>query len=214
MIPVCRHQVEQKRIRADAQSSTMKNLVASLCLFSALVVSACSYKCYSGFSSNSTKFNESETECLGNQCMTASQFLDRKGNVIKSILKSCANETLCGTNGSAAMENVKYRFYAKCCTGHLCNSDRYELVAEDPTPNGVKCPSAYCIGTFEECNSTKEINCTGSMNRCFKYSGQALFPGDTWKNVSTMGCTNYDACRNNFKNVISVPERPGIQLIC
>ncbi|KAM4015768.1 uncharacterized protein ACNLHF_002385 isoform 2-T2 [Anomaloglossus baeobatrachus] len=187
MVHVCRQQDEQKRIRKDAQSSTMKNLVTLLCLISALVVSASTYKCYSGFSINSTKCNESEIECLGDRCMTASQYLDRKGYMFKSILKSCANETMCGTNGSVAIENVKYRFYAKCCTGHLCNTDGYELIAEDPTPNGVKCPNAFCIGTFEECKSTKEINCTGSMNRCFQYKGQIHYPGDTWKNVSALG---------------------------
>ncbi|KAM4016423.1 uncharacterized protein ACNLHF_002753 isoform 2-T2 [Anomaloglossus baeobatrachus] len=192
----------------------MKSLIASLCFISALVVSALSYKCYSGFSSNSTKCNVSEIDCLGNRCMTCSQYLDRGGNMFKSILKSCANETMCGTNGSAALENIKYRFYTKCCTGHLCNTDEYQLITEDPAPNGVKCPSVYCIGTFEECNSTKEINCTGSMNRCFYFRGQARYPGDTWKNISAMGCTNYVACKYNFKNAISVPERSGAELIC
>ncbi|XP_075184724.1 uncharacterized protein LOC142256747 isoform X2 [Anomaloglossus baeobatrachus] len=192
----------------------MKNLVTLLCMISALVVSALTYKCYSGFSSNSTTCKESEVECLGNRCMTASQYVDRKGNVFKSILKSCANETFCGTNGSVAIKNAMYRFYVKCCTGHLCNTDGYELISEDPTPNGVKCPSAYFIGTFEKCNSTKEINCTGSMNRCFQYRGQARYPGDTWKNVSAKGCTNYIACKYNFKNIMAVPERPGIEIIC
>ncbi|XP_075183701.1 uncharacterized protein LOC142256076 isoform X2 [Anomaloglossus baeobatrachus] len=183
MIHVCRQQDTQKRIREATHSSKMKNLVASLCLISALVVSALSYKCYSCFATNSTKCNASEIECLGNRCMTTSQYYDRKVNMFKSILKSCANETMCGTNGSAAMDNIKYRFYAKCCTGDLCNTDGYELIPEDPSPNGVKCPFAYCIGTFEECNSTKEINCTGSMNRCFQYRGQVHYLGTERKGI-------------------------------
>ncbi|KAM4016425.1 phospholipase A2 inhibitor gamma subunit B-like isoform 2-T2 [Anomaloglossus baeobatrachus] len=193
----------------------MKNLVALLCMISALVGSASSYKCYSGFSPNSTTCKQSEIECLGNRCMTACQYVIRGGNMFKSILKSCANETMCGTNGSVATENIMYRFYAKCCTGHLCNTDEYELPPEDPTPNGVKCPTTYCIGTPEECNSTsKEMNCTGSMNKCFQFSGDVLYPEDTWKNVSGKGCTNDDACKYNFKNIIGVSERPGIEIKC
>ncbi|KAM4016933.1 uncharacterized protein ACNLHF_003089 [Anomaloglossus baeobatrachus] len=161
---VCRQEDEQKRIREDAYSSTMKYLVTLLCLISALV-SALSYKCYSGFLSNSTTCKESEIECLGDRCMTCSQYVDR-------------------------------------------------VIPEDPTPNGLKCSSVFCIGTFEECNSTEEMNCTGSMNRCFQYRGQVQYPGDTWKNVSAMGCINCIACRYNIKNIIAVPERPGMEIIC
>ncbi|KAM4016943.1 phospholipase A2 inhibitor and Ly6/PLAUR domain-containing protein-like [Anomaloglossus baeobatrachus] len=213
MVHACRTQDTQKRIREDAQSSTMKNLVTLLYMISALVVSASSYKCYSCFSTNSTTCKESEVECLGDRCMTCSQYVKRT-NMFRSILKSCANETMCGTNGSLAMENVKYRFSAKCCTGHLCNTDRYGLIAEDPTPNGVKCPSAYFIGTFEDYNSTKEMNCTGSMKKCFKFSGEVLHPGEIWKNYSAKGCANDDACKYNFLSAIGVAVRPRIELIC
>ncbi|KAM4016418.1 phospholipase A2 inhibitor and Ly6/PLAUR domain-containing protein-like [Anomaloglossus baeobatrachus] len=225
MIPVYSQQDEQKKIQEAAQSSTMKNLVALLCMISAIVSSALSYKCCSCFSGNSTTCKESEIECLGNRCMTTSQYVVRNEDVFKSILKSCANETLCGTNGSVTIGHLKLRFYAKCCTGHLCNIGGYELPVEDPTLNGVKCPFAYCIGTFDECNSTKEMNCTGSMNRCFQFTGQMLLPdkqyvcpkgfyADTWKNVSGKGCTNDDACKYNFQNVIGVSERPGIEIKC
>ncbi|KAM4016934.1 uncharacterized protein ACNLHF_003090 [Anomaloglossus baeobatrachus] len=192
----------------------MKNLVTLLCMISALLSSAFSYKCYSGFSGNSTTCKESEIECLGNRCMTTCQYLDRKEDVFKSILKSCANESLCGTNGSVAIGHIIFRFYAKCCTGHLCNIDGYELPVEDPTPNGLKCPSHFCTGPIEECNTTKVMNCTGSMNKCFQFRGQVLYPAATWKNVSGKGCANYIACKYNFRNVIGVSERPGTEVIC
>ncbi|KAM4016853.1 phospholipase A2 inhibitor and Ly6/PLAUR domain-containing protein-like isoform 1-T1 [Anomaloglossus baeobatrachus] len=192
----------------------MKSLVALLCTISAVVVSVFSYKCYSCISGNSTTCKESEVECLGDRCMTCSQFIDRKHKVLKSILKSCANETLCGAIGSIAIEKVMYRFYAKCCTGNLCNTDEYELPVEDPTPNGVKCPSAYCVGTLEECNSTKEMNCTGSMKNCFQFRGEVQHPGETWHNYSAKGCANNDACKYNFDSAVGLSERPRRELIC
>ncbi|CAJ0947463.1 unnamed protein product [Ranitomeya imitator] len=176
----------------------MKNLVVLVCVTSALVGSVFSYKCYSCFSRNSTTCNETETECLGDRCMTGSQHAYNNGTVYNSILKGCANETLCGAKGSAVMENVKYRFYMNCCTGNLCNTDGYELPAEDPTPNGVKCPTAYCKGSFQECKTEKEMNCTGSMDQCFEFRGDTKDPGDTEGKYSVKGCMNSDSCKFNF----------------
>ncbi|KAM4016854.1 uncharacterized protein ACNLHF_003004 isoform 2-T2 [Anomaloglossus baeobatrachus] len=143
----------------------MKSLVALLCTISAVVVSVFSYKCYSCISGNSTTCKESEVECLGDRCMTCSQFIDR-------------------------------------------------IPVEDPTPNGVKCPSAYCVGTLEECNSTKEMNCTGSMKNCFQFRGEVQHPGETWHNYSAKGCANNDACKYNFDSAVGLSERPRRELIC
>ncbi|CAJ0947465.1 unnamed protein product [Ranitomeya imitator] len=136
-----------------------------------------SYKCYSGFSRNSTTCDESETECLGDRCMTVCQYSYNNGRMFKSIMKGCANETMCGANGSATVEHIKYRFHINCCTGNLCNSDGYKLPSEDPTPNGVKCPTAYCTGNLQECKSEKEMNCTGSMDQCFEFRSDVIDPG-------------------------------------
>ncbi|KAM4014906.1 phospholipase A2 inhibitor NAI-like [Anomaloglossus baeobatrachus] len=191
----------------------MKNLLALLFMISAFVVSVFSYKCYSCFSLNSTTCNESQIECLGDRCMTASQFYDREGDVFKSIFKSCANETLCGTNGSAASENVMFRFHANCCTGNLCNTDRYKILA-DPTPNGIKCKSAFCTGKIEECTSDKMMNCTGSMNKCFTFRGKTMDPDLVWNNVSAKGCINDDACKFSFDSAIGVSEGQRQEFIC
>ncbi|KAM4016938.1 uncharacterized protein ACNLHF_003094 [Anomaloglossus baeobatrachus] len=155
----------------------MKNLVALLCIISALVGSVFSYKCFSCFSPNSTTCNQSESECLGDRCMTASQYTFNGEVEFKSLIKACANETLCGIKGAIARENVKFRFFVHCCTGNLCNTDKYELQEEDPKPNGKKCPSAYCTNTLEDCKSDKEVNCTGSMDRCFDYRAEVINPG-------------------------------------
>ncbi|XP_075185166.1 phospholipase A2 inhibitor NAI-like [Anomaloglossus baeobatrachus] len=192
----------------------MKNLVALLFMISAFAVSVVSSKCYSCFSPNTTTCNETEVECLGDQCMTASQFINRDGDVFKSILKSCANETLCGTKGSVAVENSMFRFLANCCIGNLCNTDGYELLADDPTPNGVKCPSALCIGKIEECTSDKMMNCTGSMNKCFEFRGKAMDPSMAWKNYSSKGCINDDACKFNFDSAIGISEGQRQEFTC
>ncbi|KAM4014683.1 uncharacterized protein ACNLHF_001473 isoform 2-T3 [Anomaloglossus baeobatrachus] len=135
----------------------MKNLVALICLISTFVLSVFSSKCYSGFSRNSTTCNVSEIECLGDRCMTASQYT-------------------------------------------------YNISAEDPTPNGLKCPTAYCTGNLQECKKDKEMNCTGSMNRCFEFRGDVTDPGDTEGKFSVKGCSNADCCKFNFDSAIGVSE--------
>ncbi|KAM4015641.1 phospholipase A2 inhibitor NAI-like [Anomaloglossus baeobatrachus] len=192
----------------------MKNLVALLCLISALVASVFSYKCHSCLSLNSTKCNTSEMECLGDRCMTVIQYLCINGHIYKSIYKACANETLCNAKGSARVQNFRFRFYAKCCTGELCNTDGYRLPAEDPNPNGVKCPSAYCTGILEDCKTDKKINCTGSMNQCYEFRGDAIDPGGTEMEYSVHGCMNSDACKFNFDCTIGVTEPKNKYLKC
>ncbi|KAM4015054.1 uncharacterized protein ACNLHF_001742 [Anomaloglossus baeobatrachus] len=182
----------------------MKNLVAILYIVSALVVLVLSLNCYSGFSSKSTKYNESEIECMGDRCMAASQYIFINGSVFNSFLKGCANETMCGAKGSASVGSLRYRFNVNCCTGYLCNSGEYELPAEDPTPNGKKCPSAFCTGTLEECKSDKVMNCTGSMDQCYEYRADATVPGGREMKFSVKGCLNDDACKFNFDCAIGV----------
>ncbi|KAM4016141.1 uncharacterized protein ACNLHF_002593 isoform 3-T3 [Anomaloglossus baeobatrachus] len=164
------------RIREDAQSSTMKNLVALLCLVSAHIGSG--------------------------------------KKLYKSIYKGCANETLCGAEGSDLMEIVKFRFYVKCCNGDLCNTDRYQLPKEDPTLNGKTCPSAFCKDTLEECKTEKEINCTGSMDRCYDYRGKVINPDETVEKYSLKGCSNSDTCKYNFDCAIGIVELHRESLIC
>ncbi|KAM4015539.1 uncharacterized protein ACNLHF_002196 [Anomaloglossus baeobatrachus] len=184
----------------------MKNLVIFVCLISALVGAVLSNKCYSGFSRNSTTCNVSETECLGDRCMTACQYSYNNGIMYKSIMKSCANETLCGAKGSAVTENLKYRFSVNCCAGNLCNIDGYGLPAEDPTPNGFRCPTARCTGNLQECRKVKVMNCTGSMDRCFEFRGDVTDPGDREVKFSLKGCINFDSCKFNFDCAIGVSE--------
>ncbi|KAM4015538.1 uncharacterized protein ACNLHF_002195 [Anomaloglossus baeobatrachus] len=184
----------------------MKNLVALLFMISAFVISVFSSKCYSGFSRNSTTCNVSETECLGDRCMTASQYSYNNGIVYKSILKSCANDTMCGAKGSMLVENGKFRFFMNCCIGKLCNTDGYQLPPEDPAPNGLECPTAYCTGNLQECKKEKKMNCTGSMNQCFEFRGDVTDPGDTEGNFSVKGCISSDSCKFNFDSAIGVSE--------
>ncbi|KAM4016143.1 uncharacterized protein ACNLHF_002594 isoform 2-T2 [Anomaloglossus baeobatrachus] len=137
---------------------------------------------------------------------TISTLVGPDGIVYKSILKSCANETLCGAKGSALMEKAKYRFYMNCCTGNLCNTDGYGFPTEDPTPNGAKCPTGYCTGSLLECKKDKEMNCTGSMDQCFEYRGDAIDPGHRERTFSVKGCINTDSCKFNFDCAIGVSE--------
>ncbi|KAM4016852.1 phospholipase A2 inhibitor 31 kDa subunit-like [Anomaloglossus baeobatrachus] len=184
----------------------MKNLVVFLYVIFALVVSVLSYECYYVFSPNSTTSKESKIDCIGARCMTASQYAYNHGDNFRSLFKNCANESLCGSKGSLAVENLMFRFFVRCCNGSLCNTGKYELPEEDPTPNGVKCPSAYCMGNLEECKTEKEINCTGSMDRCFDFRTEGKYPGEPTKNYSVKGCVNSDACRYNFNSALGVAE--------
>ncbi|KAM4016929.1 uncharacterized protein ACNLHF_003085 [Anomaloglossus baeobatrachus] len=183
-------------------SSTMKNLVTLLCVISALVGSVFSCKCYSCQSKNSTKCAVTVTNCLSNRCMTASQFFNIDKNMFHSFYKGCANETLCETKGSLVAENRKYRFNAQCCTGHLCNRHRYKLPKKSFIPNGVKCPSAVCIGTLKECKSVRKIACTGSMTRCAHFRAILKNPYGQVQKLSFKGCTDNNTCKYNFDSHI------------
>ncbi|XP_075184168.1 phospholipase A2 inhibitor and Ly6/PLAUR domain-containing protein-like isoform X1 [Anomaloglossus baeobatrachus] len=164
-----------------------------------------SYECYSAFYHNSTTYNEHVTECLGDRCMTASQHTYVNGTIFKSIMKGCANETVCGADGLAKVsEKFNFIFHVNCCSGNLCNTDGYYLPPEDPTPNGVKCPSAFCTGSLEECESDEEMECTGSMDRCFEYRQRIINEGGEDQKYSMKGCANYDACSLNFDNDVAV----------
>ncbi|KAM4014733.1 uncharacterized protein ACNLHF_001508 [Anomaloglossus baeobatrachus] len=151
----------------------MKNLVALLCMISALTGSVISHRCHYCESRNSTTCEESETECLGNRCMTGSQHLKLNGTQFNEIYKGCANESLCGINGSLVVANTPYQFSVHCCSGDLCNNQKFEIPEQNQTENGVKCLSALCIGTLEECKTKKKMNCTGSMNRCLDYNDES-----------------------------------------
>ncbi|KAM4015055.1 uncharacterized protein ACNLHF_001743 isoform 1-T1 [Anomaloglossus baeobatrachus] len=172
----------------------MKNLFALLFMISTLAVSVFSYKCYSCMCRNSTKCKETEIECLGNRCMTASQRVKNNGKLQKEMYKSCANETLCGTKGAMVVGNSTLRFYASCCDGEFCNNKGYELLPENQTQNGVTCPSYLCFNTLDECKTDKMMNCTGSMNKCIEYRGSMVNPDGTFTNYSGKGCINDDAC--------------------
>ncbi|XP_075183496.1 uncharacterized protein LOC142255930 [Anomaloglossus baeobatrachus] len=183
----------------------MKNLVALLCMVSALVGSVFSHKCYSGMSRMSKTCNVTENECLGDRCMTISQHIFNDGMQFWSIMKGCANETVCGANTSeAAAEKIKFQFHSNCCSGEFCNTDEYYLPPVDPTPNGAKCPTCYCSGILEECKCEKVMNCTGSMDHCFDYRQHMVDTGERDEKFSIKGCINPAACKINFKNNIGV----------
>ncbi|KAM4015893.1 phospholipase A2 inhibitor and Ly6/PLAUR domain-containing protein-like [Anomaloglossus baeobatrachus] len=192
----------------------MKNLATLLYIISALVISVFSYKCYSCCSYNSTTCNVSETECLGDRCMAAFQDFKIEGNEFKSILKGCANETMCGINGSATAKNSKFLFESHCCKGHLCNNQTYETPEDNLTTNGVTCPLSMCPGTLEDCKSEKEVNCTGSMDRCVDYRGTLKDPNGRESNYSAKGCTNSVACKYNFDSQILTEEIHRVFLKC
>ncbi|CAJ0947462.1 unnamed protein product [Ranitomeya imitator] len=126
--------------------------------------------------------------------------------LFKSFYKGCANETLCGTKGTGSVEMMKFRFHVYCCTGDLCNNQEYEIFEEDPTPNGVKCPSCFRLGTLEECKTNKEMNCTGSMNRCVEYRAKIRNVDKTEEDYSFKGCINSDSCRYNFDSYVGMEE--------
>ncbi|KAM4016047.1 phospholipase A2 inhibitor and Ly6/PLAUR domain-containing protein-like isoform 1-T1 [Anomaloglossus baeobatrachus] len=214
MIPVYRQQDEQKTIREDAQSSSMKNLVALLCMVSALVGSVISSQCYFCESRNSTICNASKTECLGDECMTVSQHVTLNGSVCNAIYKGCANKTLCGPDGELVVGNTTYLFSGRCCTGDLCNTQEYESPTENKTLNGVKCLSCLRFDTLEECKTDVVMNCTGSMTRCLDYRATMMNPDGTFLNYSAKGCINSAACQQNLDSKIAFEEEHREYLQC
>ncbi|XP_075697022.1 phospholipase A2 inhibitor CNF-like [Rhinoderma darwinii] len=190
-----------------------------------------SYKCISCLSLNSTTCNETETDCIGNQCMTASQYYYNGGDWFQSIFKGCANDSMCEEKGFLSQENVKVRGYIHCCTGDLCNTQGYKLPKEDKKTNGKKCPSCYSRGTQKECKTDEEVECTGSETRCFDYRGEIMHPGcidavlkefyciqnimmpivfvstdQKVGNYSIKGCCNSFTCICNFDSAIGIKE--------
>ncbi|XP_075697023.1 protein RoBo-1-like [Rhinoderma darwinii] len=186
-----------------------------LIVFCALLGSAFSHQCIYCLSTNSTVCNETEVECIGERCMTGSQYYHNDDKVFYSIYKGCANESLCGAMGSMTRDfNVKIRIYASCCTGNKCNTDAFQLPAEDPKPNGVKCPSCYSKGTTKECTSTRPMKCTGSEKQCINYRGTVSNPDGSVEKYSVKSCINYDGCLNNFNCLIKVEEQNRVFLKC
>ncbi|KAM4014874.1 uncharacterized protein ACNLHF_001607 [Anomaloglossus baeobatrachus] len=214
MIPVYRQQDEQKRIQEDAQSSTMKNLVTLLCVIAALVGSVFSYKCYSCQSDNSTTCAVTTVNCLSSRCVTACQLFGVDNDNIYSIYKGCANEILCGTNGSAVAESLNYRMNVQCCSGHLCNHHRYKLPKINLKRNGVKCPSGLHLGTLKEYKSVKKVACTGSMTQCLHYRATLKYPTGQVQNFSVQGCTDRNTCKYYFKRHIGFEVLKQDYLTC
>ncbi|XP_069802891.1 phospholipase A2 inhibitor and Ly6/PLAUR domain-containing protein-like [Dendropsophus ebraccatus] len=178
-----------------------------LLVFCALLGSAFPHQCISCVAENSTVCQESEMECIGSRCMTASQHYKNGDKEFMSIYKGCDNETLCGVSGSVTEDpDVKIRACAACCSGDFCNNENFQRPEEDSTPNGVKCPSAYCAGTTDECESDKEIDCTGSEKQCYDYRGKVMNPDGNVGDYSSKGCINAPGCEHNFACLIKVKE--------
>ncbi|KAM4016048.1 uncharacterized protein ACNLHF_002544 isoform 2-T2 [Anomaloglossus baeobatrachus] len=142
MIPVYRQQDEQKTIREDAQSSSMKNLVALLCMVSALVGSVISSQCYFCESRNSTICNASKTECLGDECMTVSQHV---------TLTPTENKTL---NGVKCLSCLRFDTLEECktdvvmnCTGSMTRCLDYRATMMNPDGTFLNYSAKGCINS-------------------------------------------------------------------
>ncbi|XP_071969223.1 phospholipase A2 inhibitor NAI-like [Engystomops pustulosus] len=193
----------------------MKNLVFMTCVISALVVSVFSVKCYSCCSeNNSTCKNVTVIDCIGDKCMTLSQNLFSGMNSVPAIFKGCAIDEMCENKARASGENLRYRLYASCCIEDLCNEDEYRLPADDPTPNGLECPTCYSINSTEECVSKKKINCTGNENQCFTYLGVIKDPGGSVLDYSLKGCANNFSCKVTATKHIGIIKLYGKGVSC
>ncbi|KAM3923127.1 phospholipase A2 inhibitor NAI-like [Leptodactylus fuscus] len=193
MITGQRLQDKQERSQEATHPSTMKNLLALLCIVHALVTSVFSGKCKSCKSQTST-CEESEIECGKNQCMTLIRNLERDGVEIKSIEKGCGNERICQTKESITLGNLKYQRYAHCCIGDLCNNDIPHNLEEDRKPNGVNCFSCYVKGTLGGCKGNNVTACLGSETRCMDYRATERTANGAVENYSRAGCANPKVC--------------------
>ncbi|KAG8548164.1 hypothetical protein GDO81_026365 [Engystomops pustulosus] len=193
----------------------MKNLMFLLGLVYALVVSVFSTKCFSCLAKNSTKCQkEMEIDCLGDTCLIASQYFHNGDHLFQSMLKGCGDDNVCGAEGSATGKLAKYRFFASCCTGNLCNTGGYKIPEEDLTSNGKVCPSCHITGTTDECESNETIKCKGTETRCFNYRAAVRNPDDKVVDYSVKGCSNSFACKVNFDHNIAIDELYRDELIC
>ncbi|XP_075184252.1 phospholipase A2 inhibitor gamma subunit B-like [Anomaloglossus baeobatrachus] len=146
--------------------------------------------------------------------MTVCQYFHSGEKDYNSIYKGCANETLCASKGAEMMETIRFRFNAICCTGELCNTAQYEFAEEDPTPNGVMCPTAHCNDTLDECKTDKTITCTGSMDKCVEYRGKVHNPDGSVELYSAKGCANSDCCKYNFDTNIGIEKIHKVLVKC
>ncbi|KAM4016932.1 uncharacterized protein ACNLHF_003088 [Anomaloglossus baeobatrachus] len=126
-----RQQDEQKTIREDAQSFMMKNLVALLCMISALVGSVFSVKCkYCEGSSPNCK--ETVIDCPTDGCMTTSEWMFFRGEVKKFLLKGCKIATYCGRNNSDVSGTIMLKSIDTCCNSDMCNNGTYAFKELEP----------------------------------------------------------------------------------
>ncbi|KAM4015195.1 uncharacterized protein ACNLHF_001842 [Anomaloglossus baeobatrachus] len=105
----------------------MKNLVALLCMVSALVGSVYSIKCYSCESRNSPTCDEKVINCE-HRCVTESTEYFKKKVLSMSIEKGCIDDytnEICGREIQMWDTRWRVKFISKCCDTNLCNTDGY-----------------------------------------------------------------------------------------
>ncbi|KAM4016135.1 uncharacterized protein ACNLHF_002588 [Anomaloglossus baeobatrachus] len=121
MIPVYRQQDEQKRIREDAQPSTMKNLVAFLCMIAVFIVPIFSDKCKS-CDSDQLPCKETDIECDSRGCMTSFSTIHAKGRVYHKLHKGCATDPVCEIRESNTNFCPDFQKSELCCFKNVCNN--------------------------------------------------------------------------------------------
>ncbi|KAM4016930.1 uncharacterized protein ACNLHF_003086 [Anomaloglossus baeobatrachus] len=129
-IPVYRQQNEQKRIREDAQPSTMKNLVAFLCMIAVIIVPIFSDKCKS-CDSDQLPCKETDIECNSRGCMTSFSTIHAKGRVYYKLRKGCATDPVCAMNKKTNVCGEVQKESRFCCYKNLCKGFGSFSIAED-----------------------------------------------------------------------------------
>ncbi|KAM4016942.1 uncharacterized protein ACNLHF_003099 [Anomaloglossus baeobatrachus] len=112
----------------------MKNLVALLCLISALVGSGFSGQCKSCDCDVPSNCKETVVNCTTDRCMTSSlwRFNEEHGNMVKRIQRGCEAFMWCGINLSDDYGPNIVRLTHRCCPGPLCNTDGYAYKDLEP----------------------------------------------------------------------------------
>ncbi|KAM4016004.1 uncharacterized protein ACNLHF_002515 [Anomaloglossus baeobatrachus] len=116
----------------------MKNLVALLCLISALVGSAFSGKCRSCDCVVPSNCKETVINCSTNGCMTVSEWMYFNEDFEKKIWKGCEDSMRCGVKRSEDSGIYIYKSKYNCCTGDSCNTDGYAFTGLESLEKSLK----------------------------------------------------------------------------
>nr|UVZ00878.1 sodefrin precursor-like factor beta 3 [Eurycea tynerensis] len=116
------------------------------------------------------------------------------GDVVLTAFKTCYVPVIPGiacTKNDHLLTSSNYILrFSTDCTNNLAP---FEVPPWNNTLNGYKCPDCYNTSS-DDCNSEKEIECTGRQTECLHFWGMLQRPGRKIRKSVVKGCVTSESC--------------------